>query len=419
MGSWRLRRYALSISVAAGLLAGCGTTQPPIAAPDAMPQRLARGTPQWQAQHLAGTACPQVIGKPTCLALQVLKGGITPLCAPMSSCGWTPEQLEAAYGLTGSIGDGGGTNIAVIDLGDLANAASDFAKYRSQFKLGSGGRLTKYNQRGEESNYPRSCEDYGWCLETDVDIEMVAAACRKCNVFLMESKNGIANFLQTEAEAVKLGATIVSNSWICYYSYDCGDPDLSTYFDTPGITYLAGSGDAGYDELGAPSALATVIAVGGTQLAVHDSKYSETIWSDAGGGCADPNEMGGMGIRKPSWQKDADCKYRTDADVAAEAGCSPGVAVYASTYGGWAEACGTSASGPFTAGVIALAGNSAQLDAGKTFWMFPSTNHKEYFRHATGGSDGVCGKYLCGDGRYDKYYSGPSGWGSPNGIKAY
>jgi hypothetical protein len=27
--------------------------------------------------------------------------------------------------------------------------------------------------------------------------------------------------------------------------------------------------------------------------------------------------------------------------------------------------------------------------------------------------------YLCGDGRYRKFYSGPSGWGSPNGIKGY
>jgi hypothetical protein len=131
-----------------------------------------------------------------------------------------------------------------------------------------------------------------------------------------------------------------------------------------------------------------------------------------------PKEVGGSGIPKPSWQKDPDCSYRTDADVSAESGCQPGIAVYTSIYGGWSEWCGTSVATPFTAGVTALAGNAAQLDAGKTFWKFSSANHAEYFNHPTGRGT-VCRNYLCGRGRYEKYYSGPGGWGSPNGIAGY
>ncbi len=247
---------------------------------------------------------------------------------------------------------------------------------------------------------------------------MVSAACPKCNIFLMEAKGGISDLETAEAEAVTLGATILSNSWGCYGSTDCGDPNFSNYFDTPGIAYLAATGDAGYDNIAAPSDLASVLAVGGTQLAVSGSTYSETLWADAGAGCANPTEVGGTGIPKPSWQKDPDCTYRTVGDVSSEAGCSPGVAVYIGLYGGWTGVCGTSTSSPFTAGVVALAGNATHLDAGKTFWAFNRQKHKKYFHHPSGSSGG-CTDYLCGDGRYKKYYSGPGGWGTPNGIKAY
>ena len=55
---------------------------------------------------------------------------------------------------------------------------------------------------------------------------MISAACPKCNIILMEAKGGISDFEAAEAEAVTLGATILSNSWICYGSSDCGDHEL-------------------------------------------------------------------------------------------------------------------------------------------------------------------------------------------------
>jgi subtilase family serine protease len=407
-----MKTFAISrtliVGVVAALLAGCGGGQPPVAAPGAVPQ--------WQAQHLARTTCPQVVGKPTCFALQVLKHGIAPPCSPSSSCGWTPAQLETAYGLGSALGKGSGTNVALIEAGDLANASSDLAEYRNQYGLGTGN-LTKYNEYGQQDDYPPSCENYGWCAESDLDIDMVSASCPKCNIFLMEAKGGISDLETAEAEAVTLGATILSNSWGCYASYDCGDTNFSSYFDTPGIAYLAATGDGGYGEIAAPAALDSVVAIGGTQLELSGSTYSESIWDGASGGCASPSEIGGSGIPKPSWQHDPDCSYRTVGDLSSEAGCSPGVSVYSSIYGGWNDICGTSAASPFTAGVVALAGNATQLHAAKTFWTFSGRKHKKYFHHPTGG--GTCGNYLCGDGRYKKYYSGPGGWGSANGTTGY
>jgi len=404
----KLLKFATPL-VAVLAIAACssgGSSNVPTSAGTSLTGRSAfTRVPQWQAQHLAHAACPQVVGKPTCLALISNKNGISPLsgCNPSSTCGWTATQLEKAYNLTGSLGKGSGQIVAVIEAGDDPDAATTFATYRTQYGLGTGTML-KYNQNGQESNYPPSCEDYGWCVETDLDIEMVAAACPKCTVYLMEAGSSISDFEAAESEAVTLGATILSNSWICYGNGDCGDSNFSSYFDKPGIAYLAATGDDAYDNIGGPSVLASVIAVGGTQLAVSGSKYSETIWNDAGGGCATPSVVGSPGVPKPKWQYNKECKYRSDADVSSEAGCSPAVAEYSELYGGWLGVCGTSVASPFNAGIFALAGNATSQDGGETFWK-PKKHHKHLHD--------VCGSCLFST------YSYPSGWGTPNGIKAY
>ncbi|HLY02925.1 MAG TPA: S8 family serine peptidase [Candidatus Cybelea sp.] len=414
----KLAAPLVAVLAIAACSAGGSSNVPSSAGSSLTGQSAFTRVPEWQAKHLARAACPQVVGKPTCLALISEKHGVSPLsgCNPSSTCGWTATQLETAYNLTGSLGKGSGQVVAVIEAGDDPDAATTFSTYRTQYKLGTGT-LVKYNQSGQQSNYPPNCEDYGWCIETDLDIEMVAAACPKCTVYLMEAGSSISDFETAEAEAVTLGATILSNSWICYGNDDCGDSNFQNYFDTKGIAYLAASGDDAYNEIGAPSVLDTVIAVGGTQLAESGSKYSESDWIDAGAGCA-------SGVTKPSWQHDPDCSARTDSDVSSEAGCSPAVAEYSDLYGGWFGVCGTSVASPFTAGVIGLAGNATSLNAGESFWKLKKKALKKDLHDIKTGSDGSCGNYLCEAGLTKKNggyktYSGPGGWGSPNGISAY
>ena len=113
---------------------------------------------------------------------------------------------------------------------------------------------------------------------------MVSAVCPNCTIYLVEANSENSDDLEAaEAQAVKLGAHVVSNSWICY-SYSCSiDP---SYFDTPGVIYTAGSGDEGYNIIGPPMSLPTVTAVGGTVLSKSGSNYSEDVWDGAGSGCA-------------------------------------------------------------------------------------------------------------------------------------
>jgi subtilase family serine protease len=376
--------------------------------------------PVWAAKHQARAVCPQVVGRPACLALQVTKGGKDSVCSPPSGCGFTPQQLEAAYGLTKKLANGSGTKVALIEVGDLAAASIDLSTYRSEFNLGTGN-LVKYNEYGQQGNYPPGCS--GWCPETALDMDMVSSSCPKCTIYLMEANSSSTSDLETtEAEAVTLGATILSNSWDCHYSWDCQDPNFPSYFDTPGITYLASSGDSGYDSLGSPSVLRSVIAVGGTQLEANGSNFTESIWSDAAAGCAMPDIVGSPGVPKPSWQHDPSCSYRTVADISAQSGCLPGVAVYLgdSGYGGWTSLCGTSVSSPLLAGVVALAGNGTNLNAGQYFWSFTGRKRQILLHYISSGNDGNCGgTYLCIAGTHQyKTYSGPGGWGTPKTIKA-
>lgn len=361
--------------------------------------------PEWQAKHLAKAVCPTIPGKMTCTAL-IEKTGIGPDVA-----GWAPADIQTRYNLPSST-DGSGQIVGIVDAYDNPNITSDLATYRTEFGLGTAN-FTKYNQNGQTSGYPSGSDNWG--VEEDLDVQMVSAACPKCTIYLVEANSSNTSDLETaEATAVKLGAHIVSNSYICYGG-SCGASESS--YDTPGVVYLAASGDGGYDENGSPEYFPSVVSVGGTVLAKSGSNYSESVWDGAGGGCS--NNGSGAGQTKPSWQKDPSCTYRTDADVAAVAW---NVAEYDSYgYGGWITIGGTSVATPLNAGIFALAGNASTQNAGEKFWKLKAHKQKKYLHYISTGNDGSCsGSYLCTAGtKQFKTYAGPIGWGTPNGIKAY
>jgi subtilase family serine protease len=355
--------------------------------------------PGWQSNGLARAACDTAPpGGARCLVLVESKGGARP-----NVSGWGPSDIQTAYNLPSST-KGTGELVAIVDAYDNPDVTSDLGEYRSYFGLGTA-KFHKYNQKGQQSNYPQGSP--GWGVEIDLDAQMVSAACPKCTIDLIEANSENSSDLQTaEAEAVKLGAHIISNSWICY-SYSCTiDP---SYFDKKGVVYTAGSGDDGYGQIGPPMSLATVTAVGGTTLAKNSSGYSETVWPYAGAGCTSE-------IKKPKWQHDPSCSYRTAADVSAVA---DNVAEYDTfSGGGWFTVGGTSVATPLIAAVYALAGNASKVHADKQLW---SKKASKGLHVITSGSDGSCGgSYLCtaGTGQY-KTYAGPTGWGTPDGVSAF
>ncbi|MGC1379411.1 MAG: hypothetical protein WA814_00150 [Candidatus Baltobacteraceae bacterium] len=390
-------------------LAACnagGSSNMPASPGQSSPTNHSVSMPQWQAKGLAHAACPQVVGKPTCLAL--ISNKVPPPCAPSSTCGWTPTDLQTVYKLPSGT-NGAGQVVAIVDFFDNPNVANDLAAYRTQFGLGTAN-FTKYNEHGQVGNYPQGSP--GWGAEIDLDVEMVSATCPKCTIDLIEAA-GDDNGELAEATAVSLGAHVVTNSWSCPGSPTCGDPNFAQAFNVPGVLFLASSGDSGYgsNNIGGPADLGTVVAVGGTQLKKSGSVYSESAWADGGAGCA-------TGVTKPSWQHDTGCTSRTQTDVSSEGGCSPGVAFY-DTYqsGGWGGICGTSVSSPSIAGVYALAGNASKQNAAQNLYKLKNKKRKKELHDITTGSDGSCGgSYLC---TAMKGYDGPTGWGTPNGIKAF
>jgi subtilase family serine protease len=340
---------------------------------------------------VARSVCPQVaLGKATCYALKVDRG-VQPACTG-SQCGLAPIDMETRYQLP--ITKGSGQIVAIIDAGDNPSVATSLATYRTQFGLGTAN-FKKYNQNGQQSHYPTYT---GWSVEIALDVEMVSAACPLCTIYLVEANSSSSRDLDTaELEAVKLGAHITSNSWGCYGSLGCAHPKD---FDTPGVTYVAASGDSGAGDVGAPAAFASVAAIGGTQLIKSGSTYTESIWNGSTYGCA-------TGVTKPTWQKiipDSVCAYRVADDASGEAGCSPGVAVYDQFDGGWGGVCGTSAASPLVAGVFGLAGNAAKQHGGETFWK--TRHHKHLWN--------ISGSCTYRQGRYTEC----AGWGSPKGIGA-
>ena len=329
--------------------------------------------------------------------------------------GYGPAQLRSAYNLPSTTA-GAGQIIAVVDAYNDPRAVSDFNFYRSNWGLPAcnattqAGCLTVVNQNGATSPLPANAGGTGWATEESLDVDMAAAICPLCRVYLVEAKSPTTANLGTGVDSAVsvLGARFVSNSYGSGQS--TSDPTYDTlYYKHAGVAVTASAGDSGY-KVSYPAASQYVTAVGGTSLTKTSGGrgWTETVWSGTGSGCAQANEA------KPTWQHDAGCKHRTDNDVAAVADPSTGVAVY-DTYdhGGWLEVGGTSVSSPIIASVFALAGTPA---AGTYPSSYPYAHTGSLF-DVTSGSNGTCTKaYLChGEVGYD----GPTGWGTPNGTTAF
>ncbi|MFI9380293.1 S8 family serine peptidase [Kutzneria sp. NPDC052558] len=324
--------------------------------------------------------------------------------------GFGPADLRSAYKLPST--GGAGQTIAIVDAYDNPNAEADLAAYRQQFGLPActtaNGCFKKVNQRGAAAPLPSG--NSSWGVEISLDLDMVSAACPDCHILLVEADTAsTANLGAAVDTAAASGASAVSNS---YGSDEYNGIDVDAkHFQHPGVAILASSGDYGFQQASFPASLSNVIAVGGTSLVKADNArgWTETAWSGAGSGCS-------AWIPKPAWQHDANCGMRTVADVAAVADPNTGLAVY-DTFGlgsqaGWIVVGGTSASSPFIAGVIGLAGNGSELGDASSLYA-----HAEKLFDVVGGSNGYCGgDYLCtGLAGYDA----PTGVGTPNGIGAF
>jgi hypothetical protein len=323
--------------------------------------------------------------------------------------GWGAGDLASAYRLPDQPGPD--TVVGISIAYDAPNLEADLATYRAQYGLPpcttANGCFRKVNQQGAAAPLPPS--NFGWALESTLDVSMVSAACPSCRILVVEGNTpGFADLAETEDTAVRLGAKVVSNS---YGAREGGAPlAYASHYQHPGVTVVASSGDSGFTAASYPAVLASTVAVGGTSLARDPDSprgWAEWAWQYGGSGCS-------AYIAKPKWQKDTHCGKRTVADVAAVA---ESLAVYHADAGGWLPVDGTSASAPFVAG---LYGRSGRAGAAQPADLYA---HAAGFTDITAGNNDPAGAgkkcggdYLCVAG---SGYDAPTGVGVPNTLSGF
>ncbi len=297
-------------------------------------------------------------------------------CLLSTLAGLTPSQLTSAYGLNGVTfpttsgqsvqGNGAGQTIALIDMYHDPNLASDLHTFDQRFGLPDPA-LNVINQAGNQV-------DDSWGQEESLDVEVAHAIAPAAGIVVVEAAPGVTNdqMLQNLLSAVRTasqtpGVTVVSISW--GFNEFPGETRYDSSFATPGITYVAASGDTASVDY--PAASPDVLSVGGTTLNLGASGVyaSESAWYDSGGGYS-------LYESEPSYQMSVQTSgLRSTPDVAFDGDPNTGLKVYytpasgqsfewAQTQGSWATFGGTSLGAPAWAGLIAIA-NQGRLLAGK------------------------------------------------------
>jgi subtilase family serine protease len=443
-GPTRLGRLAIvtPITLLAGgvLLAGglAGTSPAVLAAPAA-----ASTSASSPFAYACGTSFTP--GKATCLLIKNTAAHPTPRAAQAvrpaaipGGSGYGPSDLQSAYGLTAaSAADGAGTTVAVVDAFDDPTAASDLAAYRSAAGLPTltSGQFTQYNQAGQTSPLPAEAPVQAsgdWTEEESLDVDMVSAICPLCKIDLVEAADDtLGNLLAADlTAATTLGVKYISDSW--------GTPENpaetavdSAVFSVPGVVYVAGAGESGYaGGVVYPAASPHVVAVGGTTLTTSSNSrgWTESVWDTLGSATGAGATGSGCSAYEPqpSWQASvsiisAACSNRVDNDVAADADPHTGAAVY-DTFdgnGGWFEAGGTSESTPIIAAVFALAGNNGDGGNNAAESIYADTGDLNEVTASNNGTCPAADSVLCTATGAANTYNGPTGWGTPDGIKAF
>ena len=362
-------------------------------------------------------------------------------CAPAGSTCYGPAGLRHAYNIVNASNNrGSGMTVAVVEFWHYAHAKSDLDQYRSRFgEPACQGCLTVVNEYGQPSPFPSPPQDVNYAKESALDIQMVSAICPNCNILLVEANSALTkdDSLVAVETAEKLGADAISLSWTW------GDElyqSLGEFDDHPGSVITASSGDdgAGCGFQGSkvqacqPCSFQGVVCVGGTSLSLdQNNAFHEVVWDGLSNtqnlcpgivACATGSGCSKL-VPKPSWQHDQGCSMRSESDIAADADPGTGVAVY---FGGSRHTMGgTSAAAPIVAAMFALAGNTATASPA-TLWAHGgaagfnaiTSGTNEYAQNKTFTCPSAY-VYICkaGTNDYDSY-SGPTGWGSPNGLSA-
>jgi len=269
---------------------------------------------------------------------------------------------------------GGSGAIAIVDAYDDPSAASDLALFSSIFGLPPADLTVVYASGSEPPLDPTG----GWELEESLDIEYAHAMAPGAKLFLVEAASNSGDDLVT---AISLASTLVAAhhrggevSMSFAFAEFSQETQLDGLFTTPGVVYIAGTGD--YPGTSWPAVSPNVVAAGGTTISRNSSTGQfilESTWQDAGGGPSlyevRPHFQDGIaGIVGPA---------RGTPDLSFDANPNTGVWVvdtnqFEGQPGGFFIVGGTSLSTPALAGIINNAGK---------FHSSSQAENTEIYRH--------------------------------------
>ena len=327
------------------------------------------------------TSCPELISTAFAQVGNVWSAQPLIRILPMASTPYpfalTPLQIQSAYGLPSTGGEG--RTIAIIDAYDDPRVLDDLNFFSAKYGLLPVSFV-------EHKMATIISTSQGWALETSLDVQWAHAIAPNATILLVEAQSSsltdllaAINYAKSQPNVVAVSMSWGGNEFYSETFYD-------SYFSSSGITFFASSGDNGAGVLW-PACSPAVVAVGGTSLRFNSGSVTETAWSGSGGGTSAYEPI-------PAYQKTYGINSfkRTVPDVSYDADPSTGVSVYDSFgyYGqsGWFQVGGTSAGAPQWAAIQAL-GLSA---SNNNFYQDAKTDYASYFRDITSGSNGYSAK---------------------------
>jgi len=331
---------------------------------------------------------------------------------PLFSGQVSPAQLRHAYGIdqisftspggTTVTGDGSGQTIAIVEEGVDPTLGADLTTFDQFFGIPAPPSFQVVDQNGVTT------PNDGIVGEASLDVEWAHAVAPGASIIVYnaayEPDNetaSFANLLTAMQQASQLpGVSVVTLSYAASESdlaaAGLDEQSFDSDFTTPGVTFLAASGDEGiYGDGGYvpaaeyPAASPNVVAVGGTSIVIDSNgdypgtgTSGEVAWGDGTQSGSDGGGGGGLSAvePEPTWQTSVvpasmdSVDARALPDVSMDSGAAQEYDVFTSTLSGssnsasavgWLGDAGTSAAAPIWAGLIAIADQGRALAGGE------------------------------------------------------
>lgn len=325
----------------------------------------------------------------------------------------TPASIACIYGLTTAVpgcpitgttalASGGWGAIALVEAYDYDHAESDLAVFSQQFNLPpctTANHLFSviYASGVKPPSNPGSADEHV------LDIEWAHALAPNAKIIMVEAADSSHDALM-HAVDVATQAVLEAGGGMVSYSHSSSEYPGETaddihFYQTPGVVYVASSGDvaapANY-----PSSSPYVISAGGTSI-VRDAQgnfIGETGWNASGPIGSQSGGSGGPSLyeSRPSYQNSVMKvvgSARGTPDFAFDADPATGVCVYSSAHGGWFRDGGTSLAAPALAGILNGASyriNSTQNTQTLLNYIYTNAlkNYHSYWHDILSGNNG-------------------------------